>query len=84
MFSVLDVIFEGKLHSQISSDIRATVLSVKNFISEIMVMSSFMLYGLSESLSFGITFIGLGLFIVLSGNLFLITYNKTREFVNNK
>jgi len=84
MFSVLDVIFEGKLHSQISSDIRATVLSVKNFISEIMVMSSFMLYGLSESLSFGITFIGLGLFIVLSGNLFLITYNKKREFVNNK
>lgn len=84
LFSVLDVVFEGKLHNQISSDIRATVLSVKNFISEIMVMASFMLYGLSGNLSFGITFIGLGLFIVLTGSIFLLTHNKSTELVNNK
>ncbi|GIW22152.1 MAG: MFS transporter [Candidatus Sericytochromatia bacterium] len=82
LFSVLDVIFEGKLHTQINSNIRATILSVKNFISEIMIMLSCMLYGISEKVSFGITFIILGLFIVLSGSIFLITYSKRTEFAN--
>ncbi len=76
LFTVIDIVLEGRLQKNIPSEIRATISSVKNFYVEIVVMLVFLLFGATaDKSSFQLSFLLLSFIIILSGSFYLIFSN---------